>query len=168
MKKFTLLLSFLFVISCSKDPITYTLITSSFPADAGSISPSTSEYEPGQTVNIIAFPNSEHNFDSWSGALGLSNNTSVIMNSDKLVVANFIKKEYKLTLNYEGKGTVSKEIIKYGSATDYTIGSVIELTAIPNDKWLFVEWKGDVTGTENPTQIIIDKSKSVTAVFVKS
>ena len=30
-----------------------------------------------------------------------------------------------------------------------------------------MEWKGDVTGTENPTQITIDKAKAVTAVFVK-
>ncbi len=30
-----------------------------------------------------------------------------------------------------------------------------------------MEWTGDLTGTENPAQITIDKAKTVKAVFVK-
>ena len=43
----------------------------------------------------------------------------------------------------------------------------MELTAVPSGEWLFLEWTGDITGTENPTQITIDKAKNVTAMFVK-
>ena len=32
---------------------------------------------------------------------------------------------------------------------------------------VFKEWTGDLTGTDNPKQITIDKAKTVTAVFVK-
>ena len=167
MKKLALFLSFLFVISCTKDPIIYTLTTSANPADGGTVSPSTQQYDEGQTATITATASSEYLFQSWSGATGSTNSTSVVMNSDKSVTANFVKKKYALTTTVEGEGTVTEKVIKAGAATDYNSGTIVELTAVPSGEWLFVEWKGDVTGTENPTQITIDKAKSVTAVFVK-
>ncbi|MDA8559070.1 BspA family leucine-rich repeat surface protein [Flavobacteriaceae bacterium] len=167
MKKLALFLSFLFVISCSKDPIIYTLTTSANPAEGGTVSPSSATFEEGQTATITASPSSDYVFQSWSGATGSTNSTSVLMNSDKTVTANFVKKKFALTISVEGEGTVTEKVIKAGAATDYTIGSVIELTANPSDEWLFVEWKGDVTGTENPVEITVDKAKAVTAVFVK-
>ena len=167
MKKIALFLSFLFVISCTKDPIIYTLTTSANPADGGTVSPSTQQYDEGKTATITATASSEYVFQSWSGATGSTNSTSVVMNSDKSVTANFVKKKYALTTTVEGEGTVTEKVIKAGAATDYNSGTIVELTAVPSGEWLFVEWKGDVTGTENPTQITIDKAKSVTAVFVK-
>jgi surface protein len=167
MKKLSLFLSFIFIISCSKDPIIYTLTTSANPAEGGTVSPTSATFEEGQTATITASPSSDYLFQSWSGATGSTNSTSVVMNSDKTITANFVKKKFALTISVEGEGTVTEKIIKAGSATDYTIGSVIELTANPSDEWLFVEWKGDVTGTENPVEITIDKAKAVTAVFVK-
>ena len=167
MKKLALFLSFLFVISCTKDPIIYTLTTSANPSDGGTVSPSTQQYDEGKTATITATASSEYLFQSWSGATGSTNSTSVVMNSDKSVTANFVKKKYALTTAVEGEGTVTEKVIKAGAATDYNSGTIVELTAVPSGEWLFVEWKGDVTGTENPTQITIDKAKSVTAVFVK-
>ena len=167
MKKLALFLSFLLVISCSKDPIIYTLTTSANPAEGGTVLPSTQQFEEGETATVIATPSSDYLFQSWSGATGSTNSTSVVMNSDKTVTANFVKKKFALTISVEGEGTVTEKVIKAGAATDYTIGSVIELTANPSDEWLFVEWKGDATGTENPIEITIDKAKAVTAVFVK-
>ncbi len=167
MKKLALFLSFLFVLSCTKDPIIYTLTTSANPADGGTVSPSTQQYDEGKTATITATASSEYVFQSWSGATGSTNSTSVVMNSDKSVTANFVKKKYALTTTVEGEGTVTEKVIKAGAATDYNSGTIVELTAVPSGEWLFVEWKGDVTGTENPTQITIDKAKTVTAVFVK-
>ena len=167
MKKLLLFLSVLFVVSCSKDPIVYTLTTSANPADGGTVSPSTQQYDEGKTATITATPSSEYIFQSWSGATGSTNSTSVVMNSDKTVTANFVKKKYALTITVEGEGTVNEKVIKAGAATDYNSGTIVELTAVPSGEWLFVEWKGDATGTENPTQITIDKAKNVTAVFVK-
>ena len=54
MKKLALFLSFLFVISCTKDPIIYTLTTSANPADGGTVSPSTQQYDEGKTATITA------------------------------------------------------------------------------------------------------------------
>jgi hypothetical protein len=168
MKKLALFLSFLFVISCTKDPIIYTLTTSANPADGGTVSPSTQQYDEGKTATITATASSEYVFQSWSGATGSTNSTSVVMNSDKSVTANFVKKKYALTTTVEGEGTVTEKVIKAGAATDYNSGTIVELTATPSDEWEFKEWTGDTdAGAENPTQMTIDKAISVTAVFVK-
>ena len=166
MRKLALFLSFLFVVSCTKDPIIYTLTTSANPADNGTVSPSTQQYDEGKTVTITATASSEYLFQSWSGANGSTNTTSVVMNSDKSVSANFVKKKYALTTTVEGEGTVTEKVIKAGATTDYNSGTIVELTATPSGEWLFVEWKGDVTGTENPTQITIDNPKNIVAVFI--
>ena len=167
MKKLALFLSFLFVISCTKDPIIYTLTTSANPSEGGTVSPVVKVYNEGETATITATPAVEYVFQSWSGATGSASSTSLVMNSDKSVTANFVKKKYALTTSVEGEGTVSEKVIKAGVATDYNSGTIVELTAEPSAEWVFKEWTGDITGTENPTQITIDKAKSVTAVFVK-
>ena len=167
MKKLLLLLSFLFVVSCTKDPIIYTLTTSANPSEGGTVSPVVKVYNEGETATINATPATEYIFQSWSGATGSASSTSLVMSSDKSVTANFVKKKYALTTSVEGEGTVSEKVIKAGTATDYNSGTIVELTATPSAEWLFVEWTGDLTGTDNPKQITIDKAKTVTAVFVK-
>ena len=169
MKKIFLLLSFIFIISCEKDPIIYTLTIQSNPVEGGTFSPtSPQDYEPGSAAIISATPSAEYVFDGWTGSVATSDQSfSMTMDADKSLTANFIKKQYPLTITIEGEGTVSENVIKAGVATDYTSGSIIELTANPSAEWVFSEWKGDLTGTENPKQITIDKPKTVTAVFVK-
>jgi len=39
------------------------------------------------------------------------------------------------------------------------------LTAKPEPGNRFVRWEGDLTGTDNPTEISMDASKRITAVF---
>ena len=165
MKKSLILFSVLFILSCSSDPIKYTLTTNSVPNNGGSVSPITKQYSEGETVSITATPAAEYIFQSWAGATGSSMSTSVVMDSDKSVTANFIKKKYNLTINTDGEGTVSQKVVKEGTATDYNSGTVIELTATGDNPWSFNEWTGDITGNTNPKEITIDKNKTVTAVF---
>ena len=165
MKKLILLFSVLFLFSCSSEPIKYTLTTNAIPNEGGTVSPVTKQYNEGETASITATPAAEYVFESWTGATGSSSATSIVMSSDKSITANFIKKKYTLTVNTEGEGTVNQKVIKTGSATDYNSGSVIELTATANSPWSFNQWDGDLTGTDNPKQITIDKNKTVTAIF---
>ena len=116
---------------------------------------------------LNATPNEEYVFFSWSGATGDNNNTSIVMDSDKTIVALFVKKQYSLEISVEGEGEVTEKIIKAGASKDYNSGTIIELSANPASEWVFVEWKGDLSGTENPAQIIINKPKNITAVFEK-
>ena len=119
------------------------------------------------SVNITAIPAAEHLFSSWTGATGTTATTSVVMNSNKTVTANFIKKQYPLTIEIEGEGSVTEKVIKAGAATDYNSGTIVELTATATGDWEFVEWTGDITSTENPVQITINKAKTVKARFIK-
>ena len=47
----------------------------------------------------------------------------------------------------------------------FSAGSLIELLATPATYFRFKEWKGDVSGTQNPITILMETDKSVLAVF---
>ena len=153
------------LLSCDKEPVIYTLTTISNPAEGGTVSPLTQQYEEGKPVSLKATPAAEYLFKNWSGTIGI-NNPSVVMNSDKTVIANFVRKKYSLIIEIVGEGTVTEAIIKQGVTTDYNSGTIVELTADSIDEWEFVEWTGDIISNDNPTQIIVDKPKSITAVFI--
>ena len=167
MKKLLYYFLVLFLVSCSKDPILYTLTTSVNPLEGGTLTPATTQFEEGETVVLNATPSTEYTFFAWSGVSGSSASTSIVMDSDKAVTAVFTKKRYALNILIEGEGEVNEKIIKAGVSTDYNSGTIIELSASPAIEWIFVEWKGDFSEVENPTQISIDKPKNITAVFEK-
>ena len=103
MKKLFSFLLIVFLISCSKDPVIYTLTATANPSEGGTVSPSTQQYDSGDVATVTATASSEYVFQSWSGsASGSSPSTTVTMDSDKAVVANFVKKKYALTINVEG------------------------------------------------------------------
>ena len=169
MKKLLLILSVLFVVSCSKEPEMYTLTTISNPSEAGIFNPNGGTVNAGDQITVTQTPNEEFIFQNWSGAAsGSSSSVTVIMDSDKTLTANYIKKKYGLNINISGEGNVTEKVIKQGAATDYNSGTIVELTAIPNSESTFFQWSGDLTGNENPKQITIDGNKNVTAEFIKN
>ena len=92
MKKLLCLFALFIISSCTKDPILYTLTTSTNPVDGGTLSPETSQFEEGETIILNATPAKEYNFFAWSGVSGTNTSTSIVMDSDKSVTAIFIKK----------------------------------------------------------------------------
>jgi len=38
----------------------------------------------------------------------------------------------------------------------YAMGSTVKLTATPSSEYIFKEWTGGVTGTTNPSNVLID------------
>ena len=167
MKKLLYFIIVIVIASCTKDPILYTLTTSVNPTEGGTLSPVTTQFEEGETVVLNAIPSAEYTFFAWSGVSGSSASASIVMDSDKAVTAVFTKKRYALNILIEGEGEVNEKIIKAGVSTDYNSGTIIELSANPASEWVFVEWKGDFSDVENPTQITINKPKNITAVFEK-
>ena len=169
MKKLFSSLCLVILFSCSKDPVIYTLSGTANPAEGGTVSPSSQQYDSGDIANITATASAEYVFHNWSGsASGSSPNTTVTMDSDKAVIANFIKKQYPLTIEIEGEGTVKETVIQEGLATDYNSGTIVELTAEPTGDWSqFESWSGDINSNEITIQLTVDKPKSVKVTFVE-
>ncbi|NBB76577.1 MAG: hypothetical protein GVY02_04285 [Bacteroidetes bacterium] len=50
---------------------------------------------------------------------------------------------------------------------EYEEGARVEVSADPNEEWIFSSWQGDVQGTENPVVVTVDGDKVFTALFEK-
>lgn len=90
---FSILLTLILFSGCSTDsgPIYYTLTTTVIPAESGTISPSTGEYNDGTTVELKATANDQWVFDKWEGDLsGNVNPTTVTIQGDTEITAHFI------------------------------------------------------------------------------
>ena len=168
MKKLFFVAFVLTILSCSEDPIVHTLFTSSNPLNGGSVTPSKAEYDNGESAQITAVASSEYVYQNWTGASGSETITSVIMDMDKLVTANFIKKKYALNIETAGQGNVTEKLIKSGTVSNYNSGSIIEVEAVPSEGWKFTEWQGDISGQKNPYIINLISDKSIKAVFNKN
>lgn len=161
-----LILLLFIVLSCStgSDPL-FTLKTSASPGEGGSVSPAEGEYDSGTEVKIMASPNDYWVFQGWEGDQnGTGNPATIKMNADKDIIAVFIKREYPLTITTDGEGAVSETIIQAKSA-DYPHGTMVELAANAATGWSFVEWQGDLSGSDTPQTILIEDEKNVTAIF---
>ena len=118
-------------------------------------------------MSFKATPNGDYVFSGWSGSLsGTENPKTATVTSDMAVTANFVLRDYPLTLSVEGEGTIEEKVIS--TKTDYASGTVVELTAVPAAGWSFDHWDGDLASSDNPVQITITSAKSVKAVFAKN
>ena len=147
-----------------------TLSTSVLPAGAGTInvSPGGTSFTTDQVVTLIPEPSQHWVFKNWQGdASGSTNPLSLTMSTNKSVVAIFIRRNYPLTLTMEGEGTVGEKIVFTPSGRDYPHSTIVELTPVPKQGWLFDSWSGDLTGKNVPQNITIDNPKTVRAKFVQ-
>lgn len=153
-------------ISCTTESTpSYQLTTSSVPTEGGSVSPASGEYDEGTEVQVQATANENWVFDGWQGdQTGSQNPMTVTMDADKMVSALFVKRQYPLTINYDGEGTVTETVVPT-KMTDYEHGTVVELEANPGTGHNFGRWTGDVESTDNPVQITVDGPKEVTIIF---
>ena len=103
LRKTTGILFTLFIITmmlsqaCS--PTQYKLTTSVSPTGAGTVTPADGLYEAGTEVTITATAAEGYVFDNWSGgASGTSTSTTVTLDADKSVIANFSVEELEFIL----------------------------------------------------------------------
>jgi len=124
--------------------------------------PDQNTYEYGTEVELTAVPDTGWSFSHWSGDLsGDSNPEYITMDEDKTVIANFSINYYTLTIDIDGQG----EVIKNPDLETYEYGTIVEVTAVPDEEWSFSHWSGDLSGSNNPEYITIDEDKSITAHF---
>lgn len=171
-KQVNKLLTILFLftaVSCSTESTPVYQFTGSVnPAEAGTIAPAGGEYDEGTELALRATPNEHWVFTGWQGDhSGSQNPDTITINTDRAVSALFEKKEYALTVNTEGSGSVEEQIVQ-AKSTDYAHGTAVQLTAIANQGWSFEEWSGVISGDENPAVVQIDGESAVTARFIRN
>jgi hypothetical protein len=121
-------------------------------------------YNYGDTVQLTAVPTIGWSFQSWSGdLLGSANPTTILLNGNKTVTATFTQNTYTLTITISGSGTVV-----LNNTGPYHYGDTVQLIANPTIGWSFDHWSGDLSGSTNPTTILINGNKAVTATFTQN
>ena len=132
------------------------------------ITEKTTDYESGTRVELTAEPADGWTFTRWQGELESTENPeTVTIESPTEITAVFSRIEYPLTVNIVGNGIVDEEVIT-SKITDYESGADVQLTAVPDEEYLFSDWTGDLESSENPATITIDGPKTVTATFLRT
>lgn len=176
MKKLLLLIGLcLLAYSCSKGednspiaPIKYTVSVSA--SDGGSVSTSGGEYNENTSVSITANPQQGYEFSGWTGTTLTGSSISVKVTSNQTITANFTRSIYTLIIGSVGSGEVTQQVINSARGEDYESGKTIRLTATPENGFLFYDWEQlqnnlSENSYENPLDIVMDQSKTVTATF---
>ena len=129
--------------------------------------PGTYFFAEGSQVSIQALLESMTEkgwvFDHWGGdASGTSPSLSVVMDSDKIIVAYFKPevRQFSLTIGVEGKGATIPGPGKYFFAE----GSKVSISAIPEPGYEFVRWSNDY-GSDQTLNLVISSDIGVTATF---
>jgi len=126
------------------------------------VSPDLPEYAYGQEVVLHANAAPGWEFRDWLGdLLGEDPDPTIVIEGDMNITAVFEQKEYILTLQKTGLGSVSKSPDKQY----YYFGDNVELDAIPATGWKFMGWDGDVSGIDSKTTLTITDNKTVHAQF---
>ena len=148
--------------------VKYTLTTNTVGQGSISLSPPGGNYEEDTLVTLTASPGIGWQFNGWSGDIfGMENPITIIMNSDMHVTANFTEITpgyYTLAVSITGQGNVTLD----PTGGTYLAGTMVRLTAAPDPGWEFYRWYGDLSDSENPTNIMMDSYKNVTAAFLET
>ena len=130
-----------------------------------------SEEFPFETkLQLTATPETGWEFVEWSG--DTSGNEDVIeidINEEKEITASFKKSEFTVSIGEMiGRGTIKQEVIQSKTANnEYTSGTKLRLTAIPESGWEFSNWTGDLSGKSKVEEIIVQDETVIGAKFKK-
>jgi len=125
-----------------------------------------------KTVSITAIPNEGHSFVKWNEACGGTNPTQskarVTMATDMTCIAEFAP-SVELTLISVGDGWIKN----YPTGTEcgtncyaYAPNQEVKLTAISNEGFVFMGWKGECDETKRYDTVTLDVAKSCIALFM--
>ncbi len=128
-------------------------------------------YDPGTTVTLTAAPDLGWKLDRWEGVVIFPPDkptVTITMDSDKTVTAHFVSLVPKVELVVDTLGLGHVELDPEPVDGVYEQGAAVTLTAVPQADWQFVEWLGDITGSENPVTVNVDSNMHITASFMST
>ena len=150
-------------------PQKYTI--SIIASEGGNVNTSGGEFIENSSVSIVATPEQGYEFSGWTGTSLTGSSITIKVISNQTITANFVRSKYTLTIDTVGSGEVSQQIVNSArETTEYESGKTIRLSATPQSNFLFFDWEflnnnQSDNSYENPIEIIMDQSKTVTATF---
>ncbi len=144
----------------------YSIVLSRNPTDGGTATGG-GVYYHGDIVTVKATANDGFEFFNWTengNEVSTDTEYSFDASGDRILIANFRPMSYDLVLQTSGEGSVKREPDK----ALYIHGESVRLTAIPKTGWSLDFWSGDLEGTDNPTEIVMDSNKSIAANFARN
>ena len=133
------------------------------------------DFQEGSIVSLIADPDAGSTFAGWSGA-GCASGT-VTMNAPRVCTATFNlipPGELAVTVTGTGFGTVTsspkgitcdKDSDPDDCSEEYSVGTIVTLTADPGDNSTFGGWTGDDDCTDG--SVTMDAAHGCTATFTQ-
>ncbi len=130
------------------------------------LNPDDGIYSPGTIVTLTAIPDTDNQFDGWSGDLSVTDNpTTVVMDSHKIISAIFTPPvTYQLAVWKIGEGEITFD----PPGNSYSEGTMVNVFAEPADGWTFSHWGGALTGSGNPDSLLMDSNKAITVTFTQT
>lgn len=125
------------------------------------------EYILGSLVDVIAIPDINWQFDGWTGDVTdpTSATTTIIMDSDMTVTADFSPIVHTLTMGTDGSGSTEPAV----GPDEYPQGSIVDIAATPGRGWKFDSWAGGVADPASAvTTVTVATDMEVTALFRRS
>lgn len=131
-------------------------------------------YRQGSTADLEVYPDEGATFSGWEGdCTGTGNQCSLVMNNEKKVTAIFKGPPpwYTLSVNVSGQGKVTSSNnanIDCGQncSSEYVEGTVVELSATPEQDKKLKEWQGACIHNESICLVTMDAPKNVNVIFV--
>ncbi len=120
----------------------------------------------GETLTLTAHPEDFWKFEGWEGALTSSDTTiQIFVESDLELTGVFQRRSYLLEITVDGRGDIIVDGVKYDNPLAVTAGETVILSAIDQRYWPFIQWTGDLSGTDTTTVLFIDGDKQIQANF---
>lgn len=135
--------------------------------------PGQHNYEQDAFVQLQTISDKYSAFDHWAGkdAGSVSTDNKIFMNNNKSITAVFtaLVHPVNISINPPMSGHVQMELAPDDGKSGFAHGQTALLTAIPDPAgFYFVNWSGDLTGQENPVELLITSEKNITAHFAKA
>ncbi len=141
----------------------YTVTAAVNPEGSGTVE-GIGSYQEGSVIQLTAASSTGWCFVEWNGDVPPGQETvnpvTITVDAGKAVIAHFEAILYTLTVEaVNGTVTVDPDQAEYNEGTQVT------LTAVPNPGQRFVNWSGDLAGSNNPVVITMDSDRVITANF---
>ncbi|MBD3386070.1 T9SS type A sorting domain-containing protein [candidate division KSB1 bacterium] len=149
--------------------VSYSLQLDVRPQDGGYTTPASGDYVYAEdsNVSISAFAQHPYRFAGWSGDIVTTDSpqTTVIMNRDRIITAEFELITWELQCRSEPEG--AGIFLLSPEKENYITGESVTVQAIGRNGYFFDHWSASHTGTDSSITVVMDRPKSLVAHFYR-